>query len=249
MEIKEIPNRKLKNLKPVAMNCDHKLGAGIPPPFPSLTSFVVFCGPPRSGKTSLMVSLLTSRHPKVYRKIFDNIFLIAPESSMNSLKKNPFRDLAPEHVFHELNREILEDIADECAGLAEQEENNLLIIDDFAADLKRNDLQRQLARLIQNRRHLHLTIWLLTQNYTSIPLSPLRKLINFLIMFKPTSIVERDSVFEELVITVPKKDIVHVSRYIWDDPHDTLDIDIYTGNVYKNFNLIQFHKEEEEHES
>ena len=51
-------------------------------------SFDVIIGKPGSGKTSLLISFLSAKGSnKIYRKCFDNILLVMPSHSRNSLKK------------------------------------------------------------------------------------------------------------------------------------------------------------------
>jgi len=53
--------------------------------------FTGFIGRPGSGKTSLLVSMLTGRKKdKVFRKVFNNILVVMPTSSRNSMKNNIF---------------------------------------------------------------------------------------------------------------------------------------------------------------
>jgi len=254
VRITELQNRQLSKLKPIKFKCDKKLGC-IPKPLPNLTSFMVFIGLPRSGKTSLMVSLLTSRKPRIYRGVFDNIILVMPSHSIASLKHNPFKDLDENKIYNELNFENLSQIFEQIQEYADEDENTVLIIDDMTSELKNGDIQNLLAQIIQNRRHLHVSIWILSQNYLSIPLTPLRKLINYLIFFKPSSAKERNCVFDELAITIPKDDIVTVSKYIWDNSHSFMYLDVLNQKIYKKFNEIKLsndndnNAEENENES
>jgi pantothenate kinase-related protein Tda10 len=49
--------------------------------------FTGILGRPGSGKTSFLVSLLTGKgKDKVFRKVFDNLYLIMPSSSRHSMK-------------------------------------------------------------------------------------------------------------------------------------------------------------------
>ena len=51
--------------------------------------FTAIIGKPGSGKTSLITAFLTGKKDKkVFRKVFNNIFLVMPRSSRESMKKN-----------------------------------------------------------------------------------------------------------------------------------------------------------------
>ena len=92
-----------------------------------------------SGKSSLLLSIFKST--KFYKKKFDNIYLFTPRSSHLSVEKHPFED--HENVYHELTIKKLEKIYNELNELKENSindnlpiENSIIIIDDFANDLK-----------------------------------------------------------------------------------------------------------------
>ena len=59
-------------------------------PFPSVASYLVFVGKSRSGKSSLIISILTNR--RVYRNAFHNVIICIPKHSFHSMddKDNPF---------------------------------------------------------------------------------------------------------------------------------------------------------------
>ena len=150
---------------------------------------MVFVGKTRSGKSSLITSLLTNR--EVYRNAFHNVIICIPKHSFNSMdeKDNPFLSLDGEKVYFSFNYETLEHIYQQIIQYAAEEEDTLLLIDDFASELKNNDLLKLMNSLVNNRRHLRLSIWMSVQTYKSIPLSN-RKTINVLVLFKCTNKAE-----------------------------------------------------------
>ena len=68
-------------------------------------------------------------------------------------------------------------------GYAQEEEDTLLLIDDYASELKNGDVLKLLSSLVNNRWHLRLSKWMRVQTYKSIHLSN-RKAINVLVLFK-----------------------------------------------------------------
>ena len=100
-----------------------------------------------------------------------------------SERDNPFLTLDKENIYHEFNINILETIDFQIMEYAENEEDTLLLIDDFASEVKNGDVLKLLNTLMNNRRHLRLSLWMSVQTYKSIPLSN-RKTINILVMFK-----------------------------------------------------------------
>ena len=69
---KEIANIDAPKLKAPHFIIDHEVKS-VEKPFPSVASYCVFVGKSRSGKSSLITSLLTNR--RVYRKAFHNIII------------------------------------------------------------------------------------------------------------------------------------------------------------------------------
>jgi hypothetical protein len=128
-------------------------------------------GKPGSGKTSLLISFLTAKASnKVYRKCFDNILLVMPSHSRNSLKDNIFEHHPEEKMYNELNTESITDIYQKLTSYSDENENTLLILDDVGASLKDNTILKTLKTIIYNRRHLKCKIVMLIQSYKSSPL-------------------------------------------------------------------------------
>jgi len=217
--------------------CDYELTEKDISPLPNTHFFMVVCGRAGSGKTSIATSLLTSRGKKtIYRKIFDNVIIIMPKNSLNSLIDNhPFKK--HDKVYNEMNLETLDEINEMVKDYAEENENTLLFIDDMASSLKNKNVSNMLNNFINNRRHLHLSIMLLTQYLNSIPL-PVRRNISHLIMFKPTNKKETDIIFTELIF-LTKDEYDEILKYSYKSKHDFLFINLVTNEIYRNFNKLE----------
>ena len=77
-------------------------------PFPEQASYIVFCGASRSGKLSLMTSLLMNS--SMYKRAFNNVLLFTPEhlfTSMNT-KYNPLIGLDEDKIFHDFDYDTLD---------------------------------------------------------------------------------------------------------------------------------------------
>lgn len=188
----------------------------------------------------MMVSLLKSK--QAFKKAFHNVFVVMPPSSARSLKENIFEN--HDKMFDDLDYESLESILEQTRKSTKEKQNSLVIIDDFGAALKDNDIQRQLKELIWNRRHLRTSIWILVQSYVSVPLQ-LRKAVSHLITYKPRNKLEFHKIFEEL-IQIPKETAEELFRFVFDRKYAFMYADCGTGDVYKKFDLISLNGEESE---
>ena len=147
--------------------------------------FLCCVGRPQSGKTSLAISLITQKNPKIYKKTHHHILIMMPLNSIHSLKKNPFEVLPEENIYGEMTDENIKSVYDRIDEYSNEDEKTLLFIDDMTSCLKKSKyIQDTLKKLIYNRRHLKLNIIITAQSYVNLPLD-IRKNISSLILFKP----------------------------------------------------------------
>ena len=71
----EIPNNQAPKLKTPHFIVDHEF-KHVEKPFPSVASYIVFVGKSRSGKSSLITSILTNR--SIYRNAFCRVIIVIP---------------------------------------------------------------------------------------------------------------------------------------------------------------------------
>ena len=90
-----------------------------------------------SGKTGMMVNLLTSY--QAYKKAFLTVHIVMPSHSVASLKKNVFKNHPWKH--DELTRSMLDGIMESVKEDAEEKYNSPLNLDDVTASLKEKGLQ------------------------------------------------------------------------------------------------------------
>jgi hypothetical protein len=112
-----------------------------------------------------------------------------------------------------------------------------VIIDDFANDLKNNDIQKQLNKMLIKARHLCCMFVFTLQSYMYFP-RMLRKQITYAVIFKPKNISEWNSIAEELV-HYNKEDALKLYNYIFDEPYKTFCFDTVENKIYKSFNLLK----------
>jgi hypothetical protein len=171
-------------------------------------STTLLVGKPRSGKTSLITSLFSSR--ECMKKVFHKVYIFQPASSGASVKNNVFDKLPPEQIFNELTIEDLNQVYNDIQALP-KDYNKCIILDDQGSYLKNKELQRLFKNLCFNRRHLGVSIYFLTQTYFSVP-RELRKIFNNLFIFK-TSKMELQTIFEEQ-IELDKSYVLPISKLV-----------------------------------
>ena len=244
LEIKK--NKHLKLDIPEFL-CDHGIGDHLKK-YDMLTHFNKYCfngfiGKPGSGKTSLLISMLTGKKDKkVFRKVFDHILLVMPETSRKSIKKDPFKDHHVDKMFETLDLESMQKIYDKLQSTSKENENTLLILDDVGASLKNNEIQKIFRQIIYNRRHLKCQVIVLLQSFLSVP-KEIRKLFNNIVMFKPSK-VEFENLFDELFET--SKDLaLDIMNIAYDEPHNYLMLNVDTQKIYKKFDEIIVNKNNE----
>jgi hypothetical protein len=188
-----------------------------------------------TGKTSMLVNLMSSK--QAYRKAFHHIHVVMPSHYVASLKKNIFKN--HDRMYDDLDWGTLDGIREAVKQSAEKEKNTLLILDDVAAALKDNEIQRVLRDLIYNRRHYRLSIIILVQSYNAMPLG-IRKTLSRFLLYKARNTKEATAIFEEL-IALPREEAEEVMRLIFDRPYAFMFADTGTGALYKNFDCIGIH--------
>lgn len=227
------------NLTIQKMNCDKKLDNRLDEielyKYMNGYNSTLFLGRPGSGKTSLVTSMLYKNPPNGFCGVFDNIFLFMPSNSRRSLKNNRFdSEIKPENLFDELTLENLTNVWERIKN-SDADENHLILLDDQTAYLKDNDVMKLMNEINYNRRHNHVSIWYLCQNYKAIP-KPVRLIFKNLFIFK-NSIEETTDIFKELVEDFDKNKIGPLMKFVYDKPHNFLFVN--TNQVFfKNWDEI-----------
>ena len=152
---------------------------------------MILCGPTCCGKTEFVLHLLTTE----YRGVFDYIIIICPTFVNNAAYNKSFirSDSDIIIVIPSL------DSVDKYLRLIHntyKNTNSLLIIDDCAAsrDLKRRS--DELVNLGFSARHDGLSVWVITQQYTSIT-KPFRENIGMLVLFYTPNKTDLETIIKE----------------------------------------------------
>jgi len=234
--IKEIKNPQAPTIKPPEWLCDNCFGDHIPYPLPKSHFFGLIIGASGSGKSSFVHSILTQKEPRIYRKCFHKIFLFIPPNSLESLKKSPLKNHPKERIFHELTEANLQKVYESASQSSSDGENTLIYIDDMGSDLKNTEVQRLLRTIVWNKRHLKCSILINIQSYISAS-TALRRNANFFVMFRPRNKREGTAIFEELIMISPQQQ-EELYRTVFKDKHDFLMGFTDTGQLFRNFNLL-----------
>lgn len=227
-----IEKRSDLKLKPPKFKCDVPIAEGILEPLPNRSFFWTLIGPPGSGKTSLLVSLLTN--PGAYKGKFDNVVIVMPPNSVASLTSEPIK--RHDKIYPELDYETLEGVYTKAQKASDDKETTLLVLDDCAAALKDKDIQRLLRLLIWNRRHLRLSIVLLSQSWIALPLS-IRKSVSHFSLARFANKKEYAAMLNEVIFLEPEK-ADRLMEFVFDAPYNFLFVDVMGGRYFKNLDAI-----------
>ena len=219
------------------MNCDND-DASIPEPLPKGHFAMSIIGKSGSGKTNMLLNLLTKRGKMMNRK-FDRVYLISP--SLHTIDGDPFETIPDDQKYEDLTPEVLEEIT---TDMKDSGEKCLIVMDDVVAGIKDRKLEMAVAKLTYNRRHLCgaggcCCLIITSQVYNRIPLS-IRKNFSQLILFKSSNKRELKSIADEVAL-MPDKEFYEVLGYTFDKKHNFLYVDTTQNSdnmFYKNFNRL-----------
>jgi len=189
-------------------------------------------GRPASGKTSLLYSFFKS--PKVFRKVFHNIYLFQPSHSRASMKDNIFEKIPQEQCYEELNYENLQSVMTTIKD-EDKKYNNCIIFDDMTAYLKNGDVKQLLKELIFNRRHLRCTVIFLVQTWYSIE-KDIRKLFSNIFCFR-VSKQELSTIMDEVVESKAKY-MNDIAKIVFDEPYKYLFINVNTQRLFDGWDEL-----------
>ena len=234
------------DIQKIGFNVDDKFNDIIKEPFPNHSFFMTVLGPPKSGKTNLLINMITNK--KIYKKVFDKIILVMPTTSVKSIKNNIFDDLPTDQHFNELSPDVflkIRSVRDEFDKLEELEKEKkkkpktrrmLVIFDDVLSQLKDPENYNLLVSLSTRYRHLRVSIILLAQYLRNIP-KPMRSQISHLVAFKMPNEMDKKILREEY-IALKLNEFVKLVNFVYQNPHDFLFVDLYNNAFYKNLSKI-----------
>ena len=241
MNISEVEPEDKIVLSKFKFSCDD-IDETIPKPLPQMLNFfMLVCGRPGSGKTTLILNLVSKRG-KLYNKKFDKVFVFSP--SLTTMSEDPFGELPDNQIHTDLTEENLETA---LSDIKDSGDKVLFIMDDVVNDMKKSaGVQRVLSKMLMNRRHLagsggSASFIITTQVYNKIP-APIRKTASHIILFHTRNKKEIDTIFDELII-IPQKDFYEILKFCFSHKNKFIYIDINKSHdkmFHKCFNQLQF---------
>lgn len=238
MKLSEVENPNAKRLKitPLKYSSD-ELDTSIPHPLPQNFSwFFMLVGKPRSGKTTLLYSLIAKRN-RAYNRKFDKVLVFSPSIFGGNIKENPLDSLPEDQKFTDLD-----DLEEEIQKIYGTDERVLFILDDIQAEIRGEKLNT-LLDLVNNRRHYTsggCSILLCTQVYNQIPLK-IRKGVSHLFFWSSKNKKEIKSVQEEYLSHLSDDELKDILKFTWRKTHDFLLISTYQSQdkmLFRNWNQI-----------
>jgi thymidine kinase len=234
MKLEKIKSPNIKN--DIKMNCDTVIDKKLME-YPMInccfshSNYTVLCGKMGSGKTSLLLKVLSN----IYNRCFENIYIIMPPISRKSIDKNFIEKQIPEDcIYDDLTAGILEEIYLKILDNSENKENSLVIIDDMQQHLKEKDVSQSLEKFIIKIRHLHTSIFLLCQNFKKIPKNS-RQLITNLIFYDMGK-SQNSQIFDE-VMPISKTEFLDLMKVGFSDPHEFLCLNLKHNRIFNNFDF------------
>ena len=226
------------NLKKVKMNVDDIIDDKLMK-YPmsadlfSRTSFNVILGKMGQGKTSLITNFVKT----IFKKAFEHMIVFIPTGSRKSIENDIYGKHIPDaDLYDALTPENLDEVIDKLEENADNEENTLLIIDDFQSVLKDPEVLARLQKIVTRMRHMRTTIFILQQNFQKMA-KFLRELVTNVITFNVGK-SQLDKLFEETV-QLDKNKFQALIDLAFKEKNEWIAINVNGNrNVYRMFDRI-----------
>jgi len=190
-----------------------------------------------SGKTSLLINFVK----KLYKKVFDRVYVFMPATSRQSLNPNIFDVLPENQLFEELNEQTITQVYEEVKELSADGKKTLIIYDDVQRALKNKFVLNSLKNIIANQRHLHVVNLILVQNFFALHKS-LREIVNNVVLFKLGK-SQTEKVFNE-IIEIHRDKFDKLRDLVYDEKYNWLFVNVATQRIYKKFDEIMFEEDD-----
>lgn len=199
-------------------------------------------GPKGSGKSSIVLSLLTSKKSPFYN-YFNNILLCSPTAQYDDKMKPLQQEVESEgHYWDALNDQTAEEMIDALNLLNESYDGkkkiqNLIILDDVTHSFPTGRKPSKISALFTNSRHLKTSIWVITHKYTSMP-TIFRNQVDAMFIFRTNSKQEIECFKRDL--TCDEEEFEKNLKDATEEDHSFLFINLVGGKckMYKRFDEL-----------
>ncbi len=222
MDIKPLDNQKVNDRGPLPMR----------------SNWGIF-GRKGSGKTSLLLNVITKKNGPWYKK-FNLIFLISPTAMKDDKMKELVDDIGEDQYFTEINDEVIDSIKKKIEQDTDERGKKgdyLIIYDDIIHMLKKRGQSKGVDELATQNRHWGITNVYLLQKYTAYLTPLIRSNLDMVSFFQTPNKKEQKSFFEEM--NEDEDAMKALYNYAVDDgDYNFLHINNYYSKpkYYKNFN-------------
>ena len=198
------------------------------------SNFTLFCSKSGGGKTTMIVSFLNSQN--LFKRVYHTVYLFMGRNSRDSIKGSFFDTNLPEdQIYDELDIDNLNEVYEKIKEDAAEGYKSLIIFDDVQKQLKDKDVEKQLLHIVNNRRHLGLSLWLANQNYFALP-RQVRFGLTDIFLFN-VSKKELENINDEQ-LELPKDVFQGVIKLCFKNPHDFMYVNPNTQRIFCNWNEI-----------
>ena len=191
--------------------------------------FYILLGPPKSGKTTVIQTLIT--HEMLYLKKFNHILFISPSSFGNlelELEKNWYPSINLEWIYKKFA---------EISSVGEKKSQVLLIFDDCVSEMRTLEGKPDFTKLFYNRRHITpnvcLSIFLTSQYWTKIP-SAIRAMCSGTFIFSINQ-SEWTKMVKELPLGENSSTLKTAIQSLQTKPHSFIHLNFNNNKKYLNF--------------
>jgi len=159
--------------------------------------------------------------------------LVSP--SAHTIKDSPLENISDDQKFDSISEDMFDLIDSMTEDGVEENKHTLLILDDVSSQLRTKENEKMLNQLVKNRRHLNLSIWIVTHKVTDAPPS-MRSNANLIFLFNPKTNKEVLTIQEEYMM-MPKTRATELMDAAYKDRYDFLLIDtsLRTGSDFRYF--------------
>lgn len=180
--------------------------------FPPHPHMIGFSAPPGSGKTNVIINLLTN--PLAFKKFFHIVYAIIP-TFYNDPKWKAL-NIPEDQVMTQFDSAAFVSLLEDHNKAEGNGQNHrlLFIFDDAIAnkELFNNNKDSILNKLAFNRRHWNASVWVVSQSYKMVPRN-IRTNMSAWVFFATGNSSEKERIFEEMQGLLPDD----AMEWIWDD--------------------------------